>query len=604
MCSPSPSAPRVRYRKVASIIERGGDDPQIPLDVGDGCGTLPTGAQDEPTAATAQDDPTGEAERLSFAGGPPTAGEGAGGVGGGGGGAAGVAGISRMRTTDVGFSSPRTVGGTLEGAATALRTDGDEAGGACVRCGARVPCACGGGVGDGGAGGGGNITPGRRFGSPQQSKGTRHVMSWATGGSFAAGDDRERDGEPRSSSPSSNGRGRRRRVSSSSGGSGGSVENEDLDGRGSGRSSSGGSARSRSSEDGQGSGGNERGRRVEGGSSARRKRCRAVEGRGSNDAGTVGGGSHGGSDYRSKITDSNAGPAPAARPISPRSPPSQRPARLKRASGGSGSSVGSAGNASIEGVDSESERTPGAAARDTGFSKAEGGADPEEGALPARQQQARGKSPPPLSTSAAAAAAEAETGARAALGEAATMPPRATSTTPALPAAVADALHEEAEGGRVEAGAGGGLAAGPSAHQGFTPRTSATQEEARARSVALAEVAPRGSGGGAGRGPATVPPAAAAGLVAGANTAKGGAALDRLGISPRTPRSPRLSGSGSDTFKTAKRLSEALTYAASGAGAANGREEETPSRGASEVAGAELAPAAGEAAAVSATAPR
>lgn len=586
----SPPAPPMYYLKVASIIERGGDDPQIPLDVGDGCGTLPAGAQDEETAATAQDDPTGEAERLRFAGSPPAAGEGAAGAAGGGGGAAGVAGISRMRTTDVGFSSPRTVGVALEGAATWLRTDGDETGGPCVRCGTRVSCACGGGsVGDGGIGGGGNITPGRRFGSPQQSKGTRHVMSWATGGSVAAGNDREGDGEPRNLSPSSNDPGRRRRVSSSSGGSGGSVDNAEWDGRGSGGSSSGGSARSRSRGDGERSDGNERGRRVEGGSGARRKRCRAVEGMGSNDAGTVDGGFQSDSDHRSKSTDSNASPAPAARPISPRSPPSQRPARLKRASGGSGSSVGSVGIASVEGGDSESEKTLGAVARDTGLSTRKGGIDREEDAVSARQEQAGGTSPPPFSTSAAAGAAP-------------TMTPCASSTTAALPAAVADALHEEVERVCIETGAGGELAAAPSTHQGCTPRTSGTQKEARARSVALVEAAPRASDVGAGRSPAAVP--AAAGSTGGASTAKGGTALGRLGISPRTPRSPRLSGSGSDTFKTAKRLSEALTYAASGAGAANGRKEETPSRGAAAAAGVAMVPAAEEAVAVAATASR
>lgn len=182
------------------------------------------------------------------------------------------------------------------------------------------------------------------------------------------------------------------------------------------------------------------------------------------------------------------------------------------------------------------------------------------------------------------------------------MTPCASSTTAALSPPVADALHKEAERVCIETDAGGELTAGPSAHQGFTPRTSATPEEVRARSVATAEAAPRASGVGAGRSPATVP--AAAGLSGGANTAKGGTALDRLGISPRTPRSPRLSGSGSDTFKTAKRLSEALTYAASGAGAANGRKEETPSRGAAMAAGAGLVSAAEEAAAVAATASR
>eukprot|EP00904_Undaria_pinnatifida_P004500 jgi/Undpi1/14050/HiC_scaffold_9.g03701.m1 len=441
--------------QVASIIEQGGEDPQIPHDVGEGCGTLPAADQDEELEAAG-----GEAERISFAGGVPTAGEGG---GGGGGGAAGIAGLSRARTTDVGFSSPRTGAVGLDGAAIPLRTDGDEAGGPCVRCGARVPCACGGGgIGDGGPGGGGNITPGRRFGSPQQSKGARHVMSWATGGSVTAGNDREEDG--RTSASSSDDRGRRRRVSSSGGGSGGSVDAAEWDGRVSCGSSPEGSTRSHSSGDGHGSGSNERDRRAEGVSGARRKRCRAVEG-------------------------------------------------------------------------------------------------------------------------------------------AATLMPRALLTNSALPAEVDNAPRQKAEGVRIT-GTGGELAEGQLAHQGYTPPTSAAQEEARARSVALTEIAPRASSGGGGQPPAEV---TAAGLTGGANTAKGGVALDRLGISPRTPRSPRLTGSGSDTSKTAKRLSEALTYAASGRGEEIGLTPapiDIPSRGTSVVARAGLAPAAKEAASAAATAPR
>lgn len=181
--------------------------------------------------------------------------------------------------------------------------------------------------------------------------------------------------------------------------------------------------------------------------------------------------------------------------------------------------------------------------------------------------------------------------------------PRALLTNSALPAEVANAPRQKAEEVRIT-GTGGELAEGQLAHQGYTPRTSAAQEEARARSVALTEVAPRASSGGGGQPPAVV---TAAGLTGGANTAKGGVALDRLGISPRTPRSPRLTGSGSDTSKTAKRLSEALTYAASGRGEEIGSTPapiDIPSRGTSVVARAGLAPAAKEAGAAAATAPR
>ncbi|CAN0383227.1 unnamed protein product [Ectocarpus sp. 12 AP-2014] len=47
------------------------------------------------------------------------------------------------------------------------------------------------------------------------------------------------------------------------------------------------------------------------------------------------------------------------------------------------------------------------------------------------------------------------------------------------------------------------------------------------------------------------------------STAAAPIALDRLALTPRTPRSPRIVGSDSEPFKSAKRLSEALIFAAS-----------------------------------------
>lgn len=163
---------------MAFILENGGDDPHIPADVDDGCGSLPLTA--------GQEDPSALHGSGSGAKSQPLEARGLGGetdatVGGGGGGGPTAAAITRAVTADsVVRGRKHSVGkAATEGVAmvsASLSTDGEPGGvgGACARCGARAPCACGNGCG-------GTITPGgRRFGSPRPSKGARSVMSWRT----------------------------------------------------------------------------------------------------------------------------------------------------------------------------------------------------------------------------------------------------------------------------------------------------------------------------------------------------------------------------------------------------------------------------------------
>lgn len=153
---------------MASIADRGGEDPQIPSDVEEGCGTFPIGTEDE-------------TERHGTTGGK---GEGAvewGGLG-------QIAAVVAIKV-----KSPILAGKTRDGLLDASRAEAGEAKGVCNRCGAKGVCTCAGGdnARSGLSVGIGNITLGRSFGSPQQSKGTRNIMSWNTRRAIAVDDDRD-----------------------------------------------------------------------------------------------------------------------------------------------------------------------------------------------------------------------------------------------------------------------------------------------------------------------------------------------------------------------------------------------------------------------------
>lgn len=225
-------------------MERGGDDPQIPADVSDGCGTLqPGAASQEETSTLHGSQANAKSQPLEARGGgevDTTVAGRAGGVAiGGGGGISTATRADRAATADnvlvkrkLSIRTANGEGVRVDAAATSLTTDADVGGGG--------GCAYGVGVGVGGGGGGGNTTPGgRRFGSPQPSKGARSVMSWGTPAvdKDEVGED-EPDGDPsehRSSRLfSADGSGRRCRGEGRSGGdsSGGSDrEGESRDGR-------------------------------------------------------------------------------------------------------------------------------------------------------------------------------------------------------------------------------------------------------------------------------------------------------------------------------------------------------------------------------------
>lgn len=569
--TPPFSPPCTWLLKVAAIIEHGGDDPQIPPDVNEGCGTHPTGTQDE--AADSSNRADSKSQLLEARGGGGGGGEFEGGSAvvaaagdpGGIGAADGGAAAARAKAADRGaVRSPSATGSTSNGggSAIAVRTDGDDfaaaGAGACTRCGARVPCACGGGargggsVGGSGTGGGGNTTPGRRFGSPQQSKGLRNVMSWAPGGSASASASKGRGSGVSDDGGGDNGGRRRRRSScygedtaewnpSSSDGSGGSVSSEGSLNQPS--VSHGSQRRERSSTGGEEVGPAEGTRefRFSGGvigGGGLRKRSRGVGLRKSQD----GSGSATDQGADSNGSRDNGATAPA-RPKSPRSPRSHSSTRLKRVSGGDSSR----GSCSIDGDDPEGERTTVVTTLSTsnrgpsqksegsknGDGRGEQGGEVEEeegggGHRLVRNQPSRPNenSAPPANPSTGlteVSRKQAEQRATCSRQNTSAADDRSTASPPpgAAPGAVGTQLV--------------GNAASP-----------------RRRSSAAA--------------PAAMPaPTSRAAVVAAAAAGVGGSlVLDHLAVTPRTPRSPRLVSSGSETFKTAKRLSEALTFAASG----------------------------------------
>lgn len=433
--------------------------------------------------------------------------------------------------------------------AMSVRTDGDDlaaaGAGACARCGARVPCACGGGArggcGAGGAGGGGNTTPGRRFGSPQQSKGIRNVMSWAPGGSTTASVfAKDQDSRADSGDSDSEGSGRRRRStgygedatvwhSDSSGGSARSVPSEEsfnksADYRGHLRDR----RKSRSEENAAAAADGARDCRASRGSAEHggaRKRSRGVDDKISQ--GEDGGGSH--SDQGTASNGSTSGAAAPARPKSPRSPRSHSSTRLKRVSGGGGG-VGAEGNSSIDGDDAKGERATTATAtnsdrdfslRKEGNTDSRGGEGQEEGG-----------------------------GAKLARD----IPPQAGHDTASNAAAPAERSTASADKGYTTSCRQG---------TGVVNDGPAVPQVASPGAPSVIGVASEVAGAPTPLGENITIPARRRSSAADAATAKL-LVSDRPTDIPRTPRSPRLVGSSSETVKTAKRLSEALTFAASG----------------------------------------
>lgn len=459
-----------------------------------------------------------EAERLGLAGVASAA------AGGAGDGAAGRPGANRARTADAGVRSLSPADKTREGAAITVKTDIDGTGGACTRCGARVPCACGGG----GAGGGGNTTPGRRFGSPRQSKGVRHVMSWATGGSVFVDNNTGKDGD-RHNATSSTGDCITRRKRSSSGGS----DAAEWDGRLRGRSSSEESLRHHDSGGQRDGGGGGEGSRD--GADFRnegRRRSRAGGLSRASGEGNSNGSDSGRSNHNAGKVDSIDRPTAheAARPTSPRSPRSQVSARLKRVSGGSSSSAGNGGR---DDDDLEGQGAPSVPPSESEPRQRESSSGQEGGAVFPRNSQQ---------------------GDRAT----AATTPRALPNTFA-PSAATDISTEDAERARENTGtsADGKLPVVTSTHPTTASLGRMVQREPGVCPVGAAGAVSSTSGARRSSQAASAP-----GASAGAIAAAEEAALHRLGTSPRTPRSPRMSGSGSETVKTAKRLSEALMFAA------------------------------------------
>ncbi|CAM9421715.1 unnamed protein product, partial [Ectocarpus fasciculatus] len=576
--------------KVASIIEHGGDDPQIPRDVIDGCGTLPAGAQDE-TATDTSNRVDSKSHPGEARGGSVEVVEGAAAVlmeaavGAGEGGSAAPAAAGRVKTADrSSLRSPSAISITADGVPVLARADEDEnavaaaaaGGGGCPRCGARVPCACGGarGGGGGGAGGGGNATPGRRFGSPQQSKGLRNVMSWATGGSItppagrgSEGDDGDsQDGSRSSNDGNRNGIERRRRR----------LADDEKGTTGWNSESSGGSVRSFSSAESfnkssssHGSRWRDRRKTGDGGkyssSSPRdsggasvvssggvRKRS-SSRGTGFRKSQEGDDGVGGGSDHETDSVDrsDNCLAAPA-RPKSPRSPRAHSSTRLKRVSGSSSAEASGCpdgGESEGEGMaaavgaattkDGDSMRRRGSS--NTGVTD-NGYEDQGEGTARLARSQPRGVD----ERTPASATLAGTTESKAALHEA----------SPTEEAGIAPTRRRQGDGAETEFSSKGTSPGSPhlvavesGASEKETRQSGSSTSPAIRRSSTTAAAAVAASASG--------PDGTAAAAVG------GGVVLDRLALTPRTPRSPRIVGSDSEPFKSAKRLSEALTFAAS-----------------------------------------
>lgn len=563
-------------------MERGGEDPQIPGYVDEGCGTAPADASQETNVAQRSDSKSqpleargagagGETEKGGFAGVAVVAvaaaaaaaaaavtitAEDAGVVVG------GEAGEGRKaRAAERGTSSLSTASLTPDGLVSATGVEVDEAKGACTRCGARVSCACG--SGGGGGGGGGSSTPGRRFGSPQQNKGIRHVMTWSTGGPIAP--DIGQDGAGTSSS-SGNGelvnvqnraaswgsndecvgtRRRRRRRPTFGDGSGHDLECERRSLRRGGSSSEESTDSHASSGprafDQQGSSSSVIGcDDVAHSSRAGRKRGRVEDNitrRGSNDGNrdVDTSGRRIGCDGDGSVNSTGSSIAhEAARPTSPTSPQFQSSARLKRVSDKGNPGTREIGTAFATPNKSRGILTMADEAADLTLPGGDHRPQPctTESSLPiVRKPVGIATSTPSVSFR---KLDESDEG-NEQIGEARREGDRTVPS--ADPPPMPTTVQSSVSGTTPEGSPGVEKPAEPTIGRGVDP-----SEARRSSSMLLTQAsAPANVGDG-----------------------DGGIARNRFGISPRTPRSPRMSTSGSDTFKTARRLSEALQFAAAG----------------------------------------
>ncbi|CAM9509184.1 unnamed protein product [Ectocarpus sp. 13 AM-2016] len=550
--------------QVASIIEHGGDDPQIPRDVTDGCGTLPAGTQDE-TATDTLNRADSKSHPGEARGGSAEGFEGAAAVlmeiaaGGGEGGLAAVAAAGRTRTADRNsVRSPSAISITADGVPVAERADEDEnaaaraaanGGGGCPRCGARVPCACGGGRG-GGGGGGGNATPGRRFGSPQQSKGLRNVMSWATGGSItppagrgSEGDDGDsQDGSRSGIDVNRDGIERRRRStdyekgttewhSASSGGSVKSFSSAESFNKSSSSHGSRWRDRRKTGDGGKKSSSSPRdsGASIVGNGGDRKRSSRGTGFQKSEEGsdGVDGGGDH---ETESADRSDNSLTAPA-RPKSPRSPRAHRSTRLKRVSGSSSAEASGCPN----GGESEGEGMAAAVAaattEDSDSMRRRGSSNT---GVTDKGYEDKGKGTPRLAPSQPPGVDDESTAVSAPPDT--TEPNAVLHEAPPTEAGTAPTRRRQGDGAETEVSSKGTCPGSPhlvaveggASEKGIRQSGSSTSPAIRRSSTAAAAIA-----------------------------------LDRLALTPRTPRSPRIVGSDSEPFKSAKRLSEALMFAAS-----------------------------------------
>eukprot|EP00752_Nemacystus_decipiens_P006936 g6227.t1 len=376
-------------------------------------------------------------------------------------------------------------------------------------------------------------------------------MSWAPGGSASTqgrgsgvgDDDDDTESGRRRRRSSGNGEDDAERNPSSSGGSVGSVASEESSSQLS--SPHGSHRRERRKSGGEEHGTEDRAqdRRLSGEGGAR-KRSRGVVLRESQ--GEVGRGSTADQGADRGGSKDNGATAPE-RPKSPRSPRSHSSTRLKRVSGG-GSSRGSG---SIDGDDSEGERTTAATALTVSNRHPSLGSEGNDGRgeegggehrLVRNQTSSAGDDPAPSKPSTGLIGVSQERaeqpGARSRQGT------NADNDRPTAPTAVSPKASSRASVA-APAGEGAQLSGGNS----VAPRR-------RSSAIAASTAATM---------PASASGAAAAAAATAAAAVPGGSLVsDQPAATPRTPRSPRLVGSGSEAFKTARRLSEALTFAASG----------------------------------------
>lgn len=524
---------------MASIIERAGDDSQIPGDVNEGCGTLSADAHDETAKAHRADSKSQPLEARGEATEQPGAGGGtvkAGGVGAGkgeNGGNCERGGVdSRAKTADGVVRILSAAGMVPERMpARADVVDGFER--ACFRCGEKNHCACvnGGGGTEGGATRvGGSTSPGRPFGSPTtQNKGARNVMSWTMGNSAVEdhGSSGLDDDQLDTTSSNKDLSAKRRRSSRTSGGGDGVESNRHL------------STTIASSEESLepyslversivGSQDTAGGQEASAQSGRETKRGDQVVEFGRPHIKDAGNGSDGSdSDHNADSAGSTCSVAAheAARPMSSRSPVPGSSARLKRLSGGSRSRS----RGSQEGDNLGGKGTPHSMAIENASPRREGCMDNKEETLFVHNEYQQGDT---------------------ALAPTKLAVPRGFPVISELSGRV-DAFRGESKGAT-----------------GNEPRTGDEKPTkvclSFTGSTSLESENDEWSASVGGPNPSSMVGLEAGAMDEGPAGARGDTKVKFPRMSSRTPRSPRLAGSGSETSKTAKRLSEALTFAACG----------------------------------------